>query len=544
MKTNLIKILTVVLLIVSFYSCEDTLDIEQHGARSVGEFYETDDEALEGLAPIYYHISSEWQLWDFFIANGLSDDTYIGGGARGNDVGLEEMNEFRHNADNDRMSLLFQTYYATIYRCNMLTTNIDSESGSMVQQRCIAEAKVIRAYTYLRLVSFFGEVPLIAEELSGDFAQPSATLAEIYAQIELDLTSAIQSGALLEKDNVDQQLVNVSKQLAQALLGKAYVYESTFLGVDKWSDARQTLGAVITSDKYKLYEGEYLDQFHIDGRFSSESMFETNRIADAQNLERNYALARLGWRTERFKSDQLIAAKEAGLTDAADEAWGFMNPSYELYKAFLDMEGAGGYRFNQVMTTYKQLNDIPLQIADGNSIYGNAGYFQKKFMTQNKEKVSIFNYATDQMLFRYAEVLLLAAEAELPLHGGSQIKVDEYVNKIKSRAGISELPGNYTLEDLQKEKRLEMCFEYTRFPDLVRWGIAKEVLADKGKKTPSLYGLYDGSDNSNEKFTEFDGYNVKWHETGGSGYQDKHKFLPIPQEELNVNKLITQHEGW
>ncbi|WP_346864067.1 RagB/SusD family nutrient uptake outer membrane protein [uncultured Draconibacterium sp.] len=544
MKTNLIKILSVVLLVIAASSCEDVLDIEQHGARNVGEFYKTDDEALEGLAAIYYDISSQWQIWDFFIANGLSDDTYIGGGARGNDVGLEEMNEFRHNADNDRMKALFKVYYATIYRCNMLTSNIDPESESLVLQRCTAEAKVIRAYTYLRLVSFFGDVPLIVKELPGDYAQPTATLAEIYAQIELDLSSAIQSGSLLEKDNVDHQLVNVSKQLAQALLGKAYVYESTFLGVDKWNDARQTLGAVIASQKYKLFEGEYLDQFHIDGRFSCESMFETNRIADAQNLELNYALARLGWRTDRFKSDQLIAAKKAGLTDAADEAWGFMNPSYELYNAFLDMEGADGYRFNQVMTTYKQLDNIPLQIADGNSIYGNAGYFQKKFMTQNKEKVSIFNYATDQVLFRYAEVVLLAAEAELPLHGGSQAKVDQYVNMIKSRAGITELPGNYSLEDLQEEKRLEMCFEYTRFPDLVRWGIAKDVLADKGKRIPSLYGLYDGSDNSNEKFTDFDGYNVKWLETGGSGYQDKHKFLPIPQEELNVNKLITQHEGW
>ncbi len=544
MKTNLIKIFVVLLMVMGVYSCEDTLDVQQHGARNVGDFYKTDNEALEGLAAIYYHVSSQWQIWDFFIANGLSDDAYIGGGARGNDVGLEEINEFRHNADNNRMSLLFQIYYATIYRCNLLTTNIDPGTESMEQQRCIAEAKVIRAFTYLRLVSFFGEVPLIVNELTVDFAQPSATLAEIYSQIELDLSGAIQSGALLEKDNVDAKLVNVSKQLAQALLGKAYVYESTFLGVDKWNEARQALDAVISSQKYKLFEGEYLDQFHIDGRFSSESMFETNRLADPQNLEANYALTRLGWRRDRFKSDQLIATQAAGLTEIAGEAFGFMNPSYELYKAFLDMEGADGYRFNQVMITYRQLDDMPLQIANGNNVYGNAGYFQKKFMTQDKEKVAFVIYATDQVLFRLAEVLLLAAEAELPLHGGSQAKVDQYIDMIKSRAGISDLPGNYTLEDLQKEKRLEMCYEYTRFPDLVRWGIARQVLADKGKKIPSLYGLFDGSDNSNEKFTEFDGYNVKWNETGGSGYQGKHEFLPIPQEELNVNKQITQHEGW
>jgi hypothetical protein len=149
------------------------------------------------------------------------------------------------------------------------------------------------------------------------------------------------------------------------------------------------------------------------------------------------------------------------------------------------------------------------------------------------------------VLFRYAEVLLLAAEAELPVHGGSQEKVDSYLNMIKTRAGILNQPGNYTLEDIQKEKRLELCYEFTRFPDLVRWGIAEQTLSVKGKEIPSLYGLYDGSDNTNAKYSDSYGYNVSWYNTGGSGFQSpKHKFLPIPQEELNVNPLIIQHPEW
>ncbi|WP_163323736.1 RagB/SusD family nutrient uptake outer membrane protein [Draconibacterium mangrovi] len=544
MKSKLIIIVSIVLIIMGFYSCEDQLDIEQHGVRDVSNFYKTDEQCLEGLAAIYYQIETSWRNNDFFITASLADDAYPGGGARGNDVNLEEMNEFRHNANNGRVSELFVLYYTTIYRCKMLISRTDIENGSSTQKRCVAEAQVIRAFTYLRLVSFFGEVPLIAEELSGDFARPSASLSEIYSQIELDLNNAIASGALLEKENASSQLVNVSKQLAQAVLGKAYVYESTFTNVDKWTEARQALNAVISSGKYELFEGDYLDIFHYGGRFSTESMFETNRLFDSQNLAMDRSLTRLGWRKDRFKPDQLEVTQSTGLTFCANESYGFMNPTRELYKAFEEMEGEDGYRLNQVMISYKQLNEMPLQIGDGNYVYGNAGYFPLKFMTQASERVARNTYATNYMLFRYAEVLLLAAEAELPEHGGSQAKVDEYVNMIKARAGIANQPGNYTLEDIQKEKRLELCFECTRYPDLVRWGIAAQVLADKGKQVPLLYGLYDGSDNSNQKFTDTDGYNISWYETSGTGFQTKHEFLPIPQEELNVNKQISQHEGW
>ncbi len=544
MKNNFIKIMSIVLLFIGLSSCEDQLDIAQHGVREVDNFYKTDDQCLEGLAGIYYLIETSWVNDDLFVTCSLSDDVYPGGGARGNDVNLEEMNEFRHNANNGRVSSLFKLYYSTIYRCNILIDRTDETTASDIQKRCIAEAKVLRAFTYLRLASYYGEVPLIVEELTEDFARPSSTLSEIYAQIELDLTDAIESDALLEKDNVDSKLVNVSKQFAQAILGKAYIYESTFLNIDKWAEARQVLDEVISSQKYALYEGEYLDQFHYDGRYSTESMFETNRLSDPQNIAIVYYHGRMGWRKDRFKSDQLLATQNAGLTECATEAYGFLNPTRELYNAFVEMEGEDGYRLNQVMISYKQLNEMPLQIADGNSVYGNAGYFQKKIMPQASERLALFLYKMNLVLFRYSEVLLLAAEAELPIHGGSQAKVDEYMNLVKTRAGISNIPGNYTLEDVQKEKRLELCYEFTRYPDLVRWGIAQQTFADKGKQVPSLYGLADGSDNANQQFSNTDGYNISWYETGGDGFQEKHRFLPIPQEELNVNSEISQHEGW
>lgn len=525
---------------IVLYSCSDQLDTEQHGGISVDQYYKTDAECLEGLAAVYSNFSG-YRLGDFMPLASLSDDFYTGGGDRGNDTGLEELNEFNLSLDNARFSNMFTTWYNTIYRCNLLVSHL-AEANTPTAQRVYAEALVLRAFNYLRLASYFGDVPLIVEEITdGNYAKEATPRAQIFAQVEADLEKAIASGKLLEKANKNDKVVNVTKQFAQALLGKAYVYESTFEGTDKWSQARAALDAVIKSDKYELYKGKYSDIFHYVGAFNCESMFEFNWVFDTQNTPGNMT-QRLGWRTERFKQSQLIATQAAGLTECPNESYGFYNPSIELYKAFVEMEGESGYRLNECMVTYKELCTYPLNIENGKYVYANGGYFTKKFLPRASERIKSNTLTTSSVFFRYAEVLLLAAEAEM--HGGSQKLADDYINEIKTRAGITNQPGNYTLDDLMKEKRLEMWGEGTRWPDVIRWGKAAQVFKDWGKRVPTLYGLADGSDNNNQQYENVDGYNILWKATGGTGWQDKYARLPFPQQEIDVNKNVSQPTGW
>lgn len=545
MKTIIHMCLAVFLFTLS--ACENRLDIRQHGATSSDNFYKNDQECWEGLATVYSYLEKNWIQQDYPVANMLSDDVYAGGGTRGDNVGYEEINEFRHTTANVQIKETFEAYYYTVYRCNLLINSVEQNVESTnIMKRCAAEARVIRAFSYLRLASIFGECPLIIELITdGNYARPESSLSEIYAQIEQDLQDAINSGLLVEKEEVNSKMAHVTKQTAEAILGKAYVYESTFLNVDKWQEARNAFNSVISSGKYKLYEGDYINQFHNDEEFSCESLFETNRVSDSQNLNRVMVHSRLGWRVEKFKTDQFLATQASGKTECADgNAYGFFNPTKELYNAFVEMEGEDGYRLNQVIISYKKLSEMPLQIATGNFMYGNIGYFQKKMMPKTKEFVASHRFSMNYVLMRYAEVLLLAAEAELPQHGGSQTNVDKYINQIKDRARIAHKPGSYTLLDIEKEKRLELCYEGVRYPDLVRWGRAEELLKEKGKKVPILYGLADGRDNNNEIYTEIDGYNINWYETGSNGWQSKHRFMPIPQTELDVNQLISQHPEW
>ena len=529
----------------AFTACEDQLDVDQHGAVSSEAFYSNDQECLEGLSALYKYLETGWPVNDGHLGMAISDDCYAGGGSRGNDGSWEQLNELTFEANNAYVKNVFQTYYNTIYRANMLIDHCTE--GTTLQNRIVNEAKVVRAFTYLRLASYYGDAPLILHEVTdGNYQFPASPRADLFAQIEQDLEEAIASGTLLEKKAVTDQVVNVTKQTAQALLGKAYVYESTFLGTDRWADARQALEAVINSGKYALVDvAHYQDMFHNSGRFSTESLFETNRILDAQNLVRVYMTYRQGFRVNNVDQTQLKAAAAAGLIDNT-YSQGYFNATIDLYNTFVELEGEDGARLHQVLMPYKDMVQMPLCLGKQKAFYGTEGIMMTKLAARDSERIANHMYGQDIVFLRYADVLLLAAGANLPAHGGSQAKCDDYMNQVKQRAGEKSMPGNYTLADIQKERRVELCFEGSRYFDLVRWGIIADVYKDKGKRVPSTYGLWDQSDNTgNELHENVQGYNVGYYvNTSHRGWMERYKVLPIPQDELNVNPMIEQNALW
>ena len=126
---------------------------------------------------------------------------------------------------------------------------------------------------------------------------------------------------------------------------------------------------------------------------------------------------------------------------------------------------------------------------------------------------------------RYAEVLLMAAEAQLQV--GNNPKALDYINQIRTRAKETPLTA-VTLNDIKTEKRLELCCEAIRYQDLVRWGDAKAAMGEQGKQVPAFYS---------------DGVQWNW-QNNTYGFQDKHNLLPIPLKELELNPNMKQNTGW
>ena len=148
------------------------------------------------------------------------------------------------------------------------------------------------------------------------------------------------------------------------------------------------------------------------------------------------------------------------------------------------------------------------------NVSGNAydyqGFVRLKYGSYPSESndVSIQqNYGTNWRLLRYADVLLMAAEAAA--FSGDEGTARDLINEVRERVSLDPISstGAALVADLQNERRLELAFEGFRYIDLIRWGIAESVL-------------------------------------GSEGFQAKHNLFPVPANELVRAASLTQNTGW
>lgn len=515
------KIFAYLVVIAALVSaCSKNLDIDQHGVLTYDNFYNTDEEIESANLSMYTQmLSMEYTFLADFVC--LSDDFWAGGGVRGDNPILERMNEFTFDAENDYINSVFSNMYTLIYKANVVLAHVDESKGEAAR-RARAEAKVFRAWAYFYLTANWGNPPLVDHELASDeYWQGNTPASELWAFIENDLKEAINSGDLVEKTSLnDDQTWRLTKQVAQAMLGKAYIWQ------EKWTDAQKVLDEVIESGKYDLFTaGEYGDMNRIMYKRNCESMIELNRPMDAANPSFSFTMTfcTTGWRVDKMYGYFMNGISVLG--------WGFMGPQRGLYDAFVAREGADGYRLNQTMKTLEQLNAMGIGINEGEDIPSD-GVFMWKWRSLQEECVggSPFYCGRNIRYMRFAEVLLLAAEAHL--HGGSADKATKYVNRIRTRAKLDPL-ASVTMEDVKIEKRLELCGEHTRYMDLIRWGDAYDALKDQGAYMPYC------NDKGVVTHRVFNTDSAKYGFKKG-----KHELLPYPASEIRTNPNIVQNPGY
>ena len=502
-------------------SCSSELDIEKHGNMgSMETYYTTDENVNTGTASLYLEAKSAYYNWQF-VKNLLSDDVWCGGGQRSDNGDMEKLNEYNFDSNHNMIESLYKGFYAIIYKACLLTDKIQGETP--VMKRAINEAKVFRALSHFELVTLFGTAPVVDHLLTpGEYQQPNSTPAELWAAVEKDLTEAINSGALPSKNGANdaETGIRATKEFAQALLGKAYLFQG------KYSEAASMLDNVINSGKYALFTGDYDLQFHAAYNNNCESVFELQKRYDTEQMwnQMDMVFIMQGWRT-----DKLNYGGQA-LNTIAQGMYGFSNPRKSLYDAFVAWEGEDGYRKNKTLWSYDQLKAFGVEIQPGASVYGNEGSFFWKNQAYREDcsvDMSYFQIGQfiDLKLMRYAEVLLLAAEANL--QAGNSAKALQYINEIRTRAKETPLAA-VTLDDIKMEKRLELCNEGVRYQDLIRWGDAKTALGQQGKDVPAFTGTE----------VQWNWHNSKY------GFQDKNVLLPIPLKELELNPNMKQNSGW
>lgn len=525
MKKFLLIIVSMVFL--SFGACTEILDIEQHGNISTKEdYYKTDDEVRQALASLYNQYRGDlFQMTCMLLM--LSDDVYTSGGTRGDNAIMEHFNEYSYSTEEAWIQANYSALYTEIYKACLITDM--TEPDTPYKKRAINEAKVLRAMSNFYLVSLWGNPSLVDHLLSEkEYRQSNATPAQIWAFVEKDLDEAIASGSLTSKTSVTDREngISVTKEFAYALLGKAYLWQG------KYSEAVAAFEEVISSGLYGLWgidePGEYNEMFHAKANNNCESIFA---IQYRNDLTQSYFSTNFVF---SFSLSKYFTGSCDILADGG--GWGFGSPRKELYDAFIAEEGEDGYRLSSTIKTPSQLAELGLNLKT-TDIYGNCGLFDWKRQLFAEDMVTNnpafnCNAYSNAMILRYAEVLLCAAEANLL--SGNQAKADQYVNMVRRRARLDPKSG-VTLDDIKKEKRLELCFEYARYIDIVRWGDGERVLGEQGKSIPQYsYNAETGIGEVN--------YNAYTNTT--YGFKEKHNLLPIPQTEIEVNPNMEQNPGW
>jgi hypothetical protein len=370
--------------------------------------------------------------------------------------------------------------YQGIIRSNAVVKNVPAiNMADALKSQYVGEAKFLRALNYFTLVNLFGAVPLITEPLENtDAALVARTpVADINKVIIADLLAA-EAG--LPVSFSGNNLGRATKGAAQALLGKVYLYNKDYTNAEKY------FSLVIASNRYSLMDN-FQEVWHRSFENNKESIFEV-QFAD------------IGGSGSNLKNGTMLPA--------VNGATGSTLATKRAFDAFDPADPRRG------MTIFKAGDafapNVSAALAVFNPTWSASGYAVKKGMWPI---MYVNGSGINYPLIRYADVLLMYAEAANELN--QLDKARAAVNQVRQRPSVmmpvltvTDTGTKQTMFDaIVKERQVELMFEFQRFMDLKRWGMAATVLSPLG-------------------------------------YQAKHALFPIPQLELDINPKLTQNTGW
>ncbi|MFH0842647.1 MAG: RagB/SusD family nutrient uptake outer membrane protein [Bacteroidota bacterium] len=511
-------------------SCsESLLDIEHRGVITETNYFKTDKEAISSIATLYklwkQELYSSVPLFDH-----MTPDWYAGGGIRNDNVQYEAENEFRYTTEDTNISNYFKLLYTIIYNSNLILESYSDDSETKLRVK--AEAKFFRAYANFMLVTLW-ETPYYVDHvlIANEYQMPNAESTSVFwASIESDLNDAINSGKLPSKSGQDDFIGRLTKECAQAYLGKIYLWQ------EKYSEAAAELQKVIDSGKYGLVDDLIL-LFHSAGDHCKEYLAEAESLNDPVNWSSQGGISGMSFAWKL--SNSIVLHQNTDIWPyQSTGGYGFGNPTLSFVNLVESVEGVNGNRFKNYFISWDELVNTYGATATRNHFF-NEGWFQTKLLAMkgdNFASSSAFGWFFTHQNWphmRYAEVLLMASEAYL--ESGNMTNAVSYFNMIRERAAA---PTVLTLdiETILQERRIELWGESpVIFQDIQRYRLGEELCTSQYSKYP-VYTLI-GEYATNPQIIWYDN-------TFEYGFKEKHYLLPYSSSELRSNSKLIQNPGW
>ena len=489
--------------------------------------------------------------------------------------------------NNSMFQTYWKRYYEGINRANDVINNIHRVPDMTDEHKAkrIAECKFIRAYHYYRLNCLWRGVPIYLENLApSEYTRPRSSEEEVWQLIIDDCTAAIECESLPGKiDKGSSDYGRITKGAAYTLRGKAYMWLKEYALAEADFTEVGKLG-------YTLYTGGYENLFKEANERCDEMIFSAQMVAKSGNgncfsyIYGSYCTTGFG-NSELLLNTNFVNSYEEKNGKPFDwnnyiPGYNAMSPKersvYFLRNNMSDTEISQMATYGAKMSEYDATgNEARIKAAYANrdprlaataitpyaEYKGGASgaevvyemrypyrnweapqldlrgsqtnqmlYMIRKFVTVGRESTNIQYNPVDAPIFRYADVLLSLAEAIN--EQGRTSEAMQYVNQVRSRAGVQLLGTNeYTqvgnkeqmAERIRKEKKWELACEEQLYYEELRWETWK---ADKFSENNGLQHVWGDPV-----------YTYSW---GGEEYWK----WPIPSTEREMNNNLKQNEGW
>ena len=414
-------------------SCGDSFfDLEPASSVTIDKVYKTASDYNVAVIGCYAKLQSQVNFYTE-CCEYRSDNLSLGAPTAGTQDRYD-IDHFTEKPSNGILSSYWANFNNNVYRCNLLLDQIDGANfAENLKKQYKGEAMFIRALNYFNMYRIWGGVPATKHVVSAAEALKVARYSDeqMFDLIAGDLKEIIDNNYLPETYS-SADMGRATSGAAKALLGKVYL---TF---HKWTEAKDILSQLI--GKYQLVS-PIAQVFNVDNKNNNEIIFAVHFNKEIEGEGHSY------W---------------YNLTNASDDT----NQTSSLLNTF----PTGDTRKDLI--TYVQVEK-------------NVRLMNKFYDTKSPTFKTVGN---DQILLRYADVLLMYAEAlnEIQYDASEGSLALKYLNAVRQRAGISNLTAKQlpTQEKFRKgilvERQREFPYEGQRWFDLVRMGFAKSVMAENG----------------------------------------------------------------
>ncbi len=414
-------------------SCGDSFfDLEPASSVTIDKVYKTASDYNVAVIGCYAKLQSQVNFYTE-CCEYRSDNLSLGAPTAGTQDRYD-IDHFTEKPSNGILSSYWANFNNNVYRCNLLLDQIDGANfAENLKKQYKGEAMFIRALNYFNMYRIWGGVPATKHVVSAAEALKVARYSDeqMFDLIAGDLKEIVDNNYLPETYS-SADMGRATSGAAKALLGKVYL---TF---HKWTEAKDILSQLI--GKYQLVS-PIAQVFNVDNKNNNEIIFAVHFNKEIEGEGHSF------W---------------YNLTNASDDT----NQTSSLLNTF----PSGDARKDLI--TYVQVEK-------------NVRLMNKFYDTKSPTFKTVGN---DQILLRYADVLLMYAEAlnEIQYDASEGSLALKYLNAVRQRAGISNLTVKQlpTQEKFRKgilvERQREFPYEGQRWFDLVRMGFAKSVMAENG----------------------------------------------------------------